>query len=144
MDNGDWIYARAYIGALNAGNAALAARLLSDSLDYLEAKFAFYELASQRLFGREIVQIQLLHANALNADAMPALLERLRRRGYAFVPLAVALADPAYAHADGYRGAAGISWMHRWAMAEDKPPAFYAGEPVVAPYVLTLANVKGE
>jgi peptidoglycan/xylan/chitin deacetylase (PgdA/CDA1 family) len=144
IDNGEWIYASAYVGTLGAGDAALAARLRRDYVDYMLAKFAFYEDESKRLFGREIAQVLLIHANALNADALPALLERLRRRGYVFVALAEALEDPAYAHADGYRGGAGISWLHRWAMAEQMPRAFYQGEPTVAQYVLDLAGVEGE
>jgi peptidoglycan/xylan/chitin deacetylase (PgdA/CDA1 family) len=144
VDNGDWIYARAYLEAEGKRDEALQARLRRDFVDYIDAKFRFYEDASRRLFGREIPQVLLLHANALNADTMPALLDRLRRRGYAFVSLADAVADPAYAHEDGYRGGAGISWMHRWAMAEEKPRVFYEGEPLVAQYVLDLAGVKGE
>lgn len=53
-------------------------------------------------------------------------------------------ADPAYRHADGYRGRAGISWLHRWAMAEKKPKVFYEGEPAVPQHVLDIAGVEGE
>ncbi|HQW80300.1 MAG: hypothetical protein IPF83_06360 [Rhodanobacteraceae bacterium] len=54
------------------------------------------------------------HANALNADALPALLDRLRRRG-----------------------GAGIPWLQ-------KPKTFYEGEPKVPEHVLDLAGVEGE
>ena len=144
IDNGDWIYARAYVEALNANDAALARRLRADFVAYMIAKFAFYETASRRLFGREIPQVLLLHANAINADTLPELLRAIRGRGYAFVPLETAVADIAYAHADGYRGGAGISWLHRWALTEKMPKDFYAGEPMVPPYVLALAGVDGE
>lgn len=144
VDNGEWIYARAYLLLRNAGKHDEAQALIPEYIDYLEAKFQFFEQASKRLFGREIAQVLLIHANALNADALPALLERLRRRGYDFVSLEDALADPAYQHADGYRGRAGISWLHRWAMAEHKPKVFYEGEPAVPQPVLDLAGVDGE
>lgn len=144
IDNGEWIYARAYVLLLNAGRVADARALIPGYIDYLEAKTQFFEQASKRLFGREIPQVLLIHANALNADALPALLHRFRRRGYDFVGLDTALADPAYAHADGYRGRAGISWLHRWAMAEHKPKVFYEGEPEVPKSVLELAGVAGE
>jgi peptidoglycan/xylan/chitin deacetylase (PgdA/CDA1 family) len=144
VDNGDWIWARAYVDALDAGDAALQRRLREDYVAYMDAKVAYYEQQSKRLFGREIAQVLLCHASALNADAMPALLARLVKRGYEFVPLDAALADPAYAHEDGYRGRAGISWMHRWAMAERKPRVFYEGEPVVPQWVLDLAGVESE
>jgi peptidoglycan/xylan/chitin deacetylase (PgdA/CDA1 family) len=144
VDNGEWIYARAYVLLLDAGRRDEAAALIPEYIDYMEAKFGFFEQASKRLFGREIAQILLIHANALNADALPRLLERIRRRGYVFVDLDTALTDPAYAHADGYRGRAGISWLHRWAMAEKKPKSFYEGEPAVPRQVLDLAGVDGE
>lgn len=144
IDNGEWIYARAYVLLMNAGEPDAARALIPEYIDYMEAKCQFFEQASKRLFGREIAQILLFHANALNADALPALLDRLRKRGYAFVTLDAALADPAYRHADGYRGRAGISWLHRWAMAEQKPKAFYEGEPAVPQQVLDLAGVEGE
>jgi peptidoglycan/xylan/chitin deacetylase (PgdA/CDA1 family) len=141
IDNGEWIFARAYVLLkTDVGRAGMRERYI----DYIDAKFAYYEDQSRRLFGREIPQVLLLHANSLNAAALPALLARIRRRGYAFENLDDVMADPAYAHADGYRGGAGISWMHRWAMAEDKPREFYQGEPTVPPDVLALAGVEGE
>ena len=144
VDNGEWIYARAYLLLLEAGKTEQARTLIPDYVDYMEAKCQFFEQASKRLFGREIPQVLLFHANALNADALPSLLDRLRRRGYQFVDLDSALADPAYQHADAYRGRAGISWLHRWAITEKKPRAFYEGEPAVPQHVLDLAGVEGE
>ena len=42
----------------------------------------------------------------------------LQARGYTFVSLDEALADPAYALADGYVGPRGLSWVHRWALGK--------------------------
>lgn len=144
IDDGDWIFARAYVGLVDAHRDAEAARLRARFVDYIVDKVVYYEAESRALFDREIAQVLLLHASALNADAMPALLARLRARGYAFVPIDQAVADPAYAHADGYRGRGGISWLHRWAMAEHKAPGFYAGEPVVPADVMQAAGVDSE
>jgi peptidoglycan/xylan/chitin deacetylase (PgdA/CDA1 family) len=144
IDNGDWIFARAYVNALNAKDVKLAADLRARFIGYIEAKFDYYEQQSKRLFGREIPQVLLLHASALNAAAMDELLQRVEKRGYTFVTLDEALRDPAYAHADGYRGGAGISWMHRWAMAEQRPRVFYDGEPEVPADVMALAGVDSE
>ena len=73
----------------------------------------------------------LLHANQLNADLLPQMLEMFRRRGYRFVTLDQALADPAYASADDYAGRGGFSWIHRWSRTmglapkgEPEPPAW--------------------
>lgn len=144
IDNGDWIFARAYVNALNAKDRRLATALRARFVDYIEAKFDYYEQQSKRLFGREIPQVLLLHASALNAAAMDELLKRCEKRGYVFVTLEEVLRDPAYAHADGYRGGAGISWMHRWAMAKERPRLFYQGEPEVPADVMALAGVDSE
>ena len=144
VDNGEWIYARAFLLLRNAGKHDEARALIPEYIDYMEAKCQFFEQASKRLFGREIPQVLLFHANALNADALPALLERLRKRGYAFIGLGTALADPAYLHADMFRGRGGISWLHRWAITEKKPKPFYEGEPAVPHHVLDIAGVEGE
>jgi len=60
---------------------------------------------------------------------MPELLAMFRRRGYSFVTLDRALADPAYQLPDEYVGRGGFSWIHRWSMtkkmkgqAEPDPP----------------------
>ncbi len=37
-----------------------------------------------------------------------------------------------------------MSWIQRWAMAEKVPKSFYAGEPTVPGWVMTLAGRDGE
>jgi hypothetical protein len=107
-------------------------------------KVDYYERQSQALLGYALPQVWLLHANALNAVAYAELVAAVRRRGYRAVTLDEALADPAYARPDGYSGRYGPSWLHRWAMAEQRPKAFYAGEPEVPRWVLDLAGVESE
>lgn len=63
---------------------------------HIEQSAAHFEALSERLFGREIPLILLLHANPLNADHLDDVLELLRQRGYRFITLDKALADPAY------------------------------------------------
>ena len=65
--------------------------------------------------------VLLLHANELNADHVGTLFDRLRQRGYHFVPLSKALEDPAYSSADRYVGRWGNSWMHHWEQAMGRP-----------------------
>ncbi len=103
-----------------------------------------YERQSHALLGYVLPQVWLLHANELNATTFVDLVAGVRRRGYRVVTLDEALADPAYARPDGYAGRYGPSWLHRWAMAEQQPKAFYAGEPVPPRWVLDLAGVDSE
>lgn len=145
LDNGEWIYARAYLAAQRDGDRAAAAELRHDYVRYLDAKAAYFEDESRRFLGRELPQILLIHANSLNADALPELLAMFQRRGYAFVDLATAAADPAYREQpDRFRGAGGISWLHRWALTAKRPRDFFAGEPAVPAPVLARAGVDSE
>jgi hypothetical protein len=82
--------------------------------------------------GREFPQVLLLHANQLNADLMPELLQMFRRRGYTFVSLDTALADEAYDLSEEYVGRGGFSWIHRWSMTMGMKPR---GEPEPAAWV---------
>jgi hypothetical protein len=59
--------------------------------------------------GREFPQILLIHANELNAETMPDLLARFRRRGYTFVALQDALKDPVYNLPEEQSGTGGFS-----------------------------------
>ncbi|MGH8027397.1 MAG: polysaccharide deacetylase family protein [Pseudoxanthomonas sp.] len=149
VDNGEWVWAFAYANVINAQpdtpeREALLQRLRLGYVPYMLNKLDYYEAQSLQLLGYALPQVWLMHANELNADSFAALVEATRRRGYRFVSLEEALRDPAYAHADGYNGRYGPSWLHRWAMAEKKPKEFYAGEPVVPKWVLELADVDSE
>jgi peptidoglycan/xylan/chitin deacetylase (PgdA/CDA1 family) len=120
IDNDEYVYAFAYADALRNGDSDLAARLGADYLRYMETVFASDEEVSQSLFGREIAQVLLLHANRLNGDHFPELTAMMRRRGYRFITLEAALADAAYRHPDTYVGAWGISWLHHWEITEGR------------------------
>ncbi|MEO8028330.1 MAG: hypothetical protein ABI823_17740, partial [Bryobacteraceae bacterium] len=50
-----------------------------------------------------------------------AMLDTMRKRGYAFISLDRALADDAYRTPDLYAGDAGISWLHRWSIELKRP-----------------------
>ena len=149
VDNGEWVWAFAYANVMDSqpdspARQGLLERLRLGYVPYMLNKLDYYEAQSTQLLGYALPQVWLMHANELNADTFVALVEGTLRRGYRFVTLEEALRDPAYAHADGYRGKYGPSWLHRWAMAENKPKDFYAGEPGVPKWVFELAGVASE
>jgi peptidoglycan/xylan/chitin deacetylase (PgdA/CDA1 family) len=135
VDNGEWIFGGAYARAGASGDAQLQRRLAAAYVPYMERVVRFYEDQSRQLFGREIPQVLLLHAYALNADHLDRLLNRLHGRGYRFIPLDEALADPAYASEDTYVGPGGITWLHRWAITRNVDRSMFAGEPDVPEWV---------
>ena len=142
VDNSEWIFARAYDEALDRDAEDQHRRLGATYVDYMEAMVEFYEGQSRALFEREIPQVLLVHANDLNADHLPALLARLRQRGYRFVDLEDALADPAYDSPDTYVGRGGITWLHRWAITRRVDRSIFAGEPTTPEWVKELAGIR--
>ena len=150
VDNGEWVWAFAYANVMNeqpesAERAASLARLRKGYVPYMLNKLDYYEQQSQALLGYALSQVWLMHANELNAATFAELVAATKRRGYRFISLEEALRDPAYARGiEGYDGRYGPSWLHRWAMAEKKPKAYYGNEPAVPQWVKTLAKVKYE
>ena len=120
LDNADYQYAALYT------RPEYRERVRQEYVPYMESVVAFFEERSVEVVGREFPQILLIHANELNADLMPDLLAMFRRRGYTFVSLEQALADPAYRLEDGYAGRNGFSWIHRWSRTKGLKPK---GEP---------------
>ena len=115
VDSDEWMWAHAYARALEREDAEVQARLRTDYVDWMMGVVAHFEGRAEAVVGRPIPHVLLVHANALAADTFEALAARLRARGYAFVSLDEALADPAYDRPDPYVGTNGISWLHRWA-----------------------------
>ena len=108
IDNAEYLYAALYT------TPSHRARARREYVAYMESVVAFFVRRARDVVGRDIPQILLIHANALNADLMPELLKMFRDRGYAFVSLEAALADPVYREPDPYVGGRGVSWIHRY------------------------------
>jgi len=141
IDNGEWIFARAYDIAESARDKKMKGRVLRTYRVYMETMVAYYEQQSVALFGREIPQILLLHANLLNAASFGEIAYILKRRGYEFISLAEALEDEAYQSEDTYTGPGGISWIHRWALTQGKKGDFFAEEPLVPDFIVEASQI---
>lgn len=144
IDNSDWIFARAYHNAVKADNKKQMKQVKDAYIPYMERMIAYYEDQSAQLFGREIKQVLLLHANELNADHFEVLARMIKKRGYRFISLAEALEDPAYGSADSFTGRGGISWIHRWAITKGKKGIFFKGEPEAPAFIKKLAGARYE
>jgi peptidoglycan/xylan/chitin deacetylase (PgdA/CDA1 family) len=121
IESADYAFARVYDAAAAAGDGARARAARSAYLEHTERMFEWFEGLARDEFGRDIRHIALMHANNLNADVLPDLLDHLKARGYRFITLGEALADAAYATPDRYVGGNGPSWLHRWSVALDRP-----------------------
>jgi peptidoglycan/xylan/chitin deacetylase (PgdA/CDA1 family) len=114
VEHADYLFNRIWTDP--ASDDALRTRTRDAYMAQLDTMLDFMEHLSRDIFGREIPQILLIHANDLNAECLDAMLTRLEARGYRIIPLKEALRDPAYATPDDYVGPAGISWLHRWSI----------------------------
>jgi peptidoglycan/xylan/chitin deacetylase (PgdA/CDA1 family) len=121
IENSDWLFSKVWSDAVRRGDRGSATRIKDAYLDFNDIMFGWFERLSAESFSRDIPQILLLHANALNAEVLPELLARIRARGYRFVSLDEAMADNVYEIRDGYVGKSGPSYIHRWAATRGLP-----------------------
>jgi peptidoglycan/xylan/chitin deacetylase (PgdA/CDA1 family) len=140
IDNDEYIFAAAYDRAGARGDVAQKQRVAAAYVPYMLAKFEFFERNSKDLFGRQIRQILLLHANPLNADHFGELAGMLEARDYEFITLDRALEDNAYQSEDTFTGTGGITWIHRWALTRGIDRKFFAGEPETPAFVAEAAR----
>ena len=143
IDNADYIFSRAYDNAFDKKDKALMKQIGEAYAPYMESKIDYWERQSMKLFGREMAQTLLIHANFINSDYLDDLFAMFRQRGYRFVTLEEALKDDAYRLPDTYVGPAGISWLHRW--AREKGREFIVpDEPKVPEFVMKASGFESE
>ena len=124
----DWMFLSAYQKAQkNADNAELK-RISDEYVRYVEAVLVFNEKTGEKLFGRQISHILLLHANEVTSKNLDRLLEMFERNGYRFVTLENAMRDPVYVFPEKYTPTS--DWLRHWAISKDQdyvgptPPDF--------------------
>lgn len=122
IDNNDWMFAAVYRRAETTGDRALQTRIGEAYVAHMATVLDHWEPYSAELTGgREPAQVLLLHANSLNRDWYPQVHALYLARGYRFIPLDEAMADPVYALRDDYVAANGVSWLHRWTFSKGRP-----------------------
>ncbi len=144
IDNSEWIFAFAYDSALSAKDTALQHFIGNAYIPYMEAKVRYFEKLSVKLFGRNINQILLIHANALNGDYLGELADMFIKNHYEFITIEDALKDEAFKSNDTYYKANGISWMDRWALTRGYKGDFFAGEPATPDFIMKIAKLSYE
>lgn len=139
LDTEDRLFAAAYGKAAARRDKQMMRHIGAAYLRYMDQITRYYETMSAALFRREIRQILLLHASALNADYFGQLIRAMKGRGYSFVSLERALEDKAYDSPDTYTGEDGISWLTRWAITKGVE-ADFPGAPVIPEFVVREAK----
>jgi len=141
IENSDFIFNVGYVRALAHKDEALAKRIRETYLDFTIAATEFAERVSPQIFGREIPQTLLLHANDLNADYLDELLTRFESRGYHFITLDEAMKDPAYLTKDTSVSSYGPTWLWRWMKTKGMDVSFQ-GDPDPPQWVVDLYRQK--
>jgi len=130
IENSDFIFNAIYVDALRSKDETTAKHLRQAYLDFAIVATEFAERISPQIFGREVTQTLLIHANDINADCLDEMLDRFAARGYHFVTLDEAMNDPAYQTKDTLVSKSGPTWLWRWmkskgmnvSFAEDPDP----------------------
>jgi peptidoglycan/xylan/chitin deacetylase (PgdA/CDA1 family) len=144
IDNSEWIFAYAYNLAYKENNSELMSKLGNDYIKYMIEKIKYYEDQSQKLFGRNIKQVLLIHANLLNAEYLGELLLAIKKYGYDFITLDETLKDDVYQSNNTYVGKYGPSWIHRWAITKGVADSFFEGNPRVPQYIKDFTDIQYE
>lgn len=144
IDNAEWIYASAYDKAFSERDSSKMSEIGQSYLTYMRSKLRFYEWMSDTLFGRQIRQIMLIHANRLNGDYYHSLCQVMSGDGYSFISLDEALKDAAYTSPDSFYGGGGISWLDRWALTRGYKGKFFSADPHVPKEIMEYAGIEYE
>jgi len=140
IDNEDYLFAVAYKRAQDKKDYILKLKIGADYVTYMEKKVQYYEKQANRLFGRDIKQILLVHASSLNSDYVDSLAVMFKRNNYEFISLDKALEDKAYHSEITKYGNWGISWIDKWAMSQGKKGDFFKDEPNTPEYIKKLSE----
>ena len=124
IENSDFVFNAPYVDGRQHDDAAFVRRVRKLYLDHTIAVTGFAEQISVEIFGREVPQTLLIHANDINADCLDEMLRRFEARNYRFITLDQAMKDPAYRIRDTYVGKTGPSWLFRWAKSLNKRVSF--------------------
>lgn len=138
--NEDFYFALAYRRTQVRKDTNLVKQIGHDYIVYMEKKLKYFEAMAYKLFGRDINQILILHANALNADYVDSLAAMFRKNNYDFVSIDKVLEDDAYKSRITVFGNWGISWLDRWALSKGKRGDFFRDNPPAPDYIKKLSE----
>ncbi len=93
----DYAYNDPYARCLAKNDTGAVEWMKQSYLQRAERSLSDAQAGAQRLYGRDIAHVMLLHIGGFETVMLPRLLDLLEQRGFQLVTLAEAEADPAYA-----------------------------------------------
>jgi len=97
LDHQDWSYEERWVNARKAGDEQALQRIALDYQGAFRIAVRHHEHVGDRLFGRAVPQILLLHANEVGAAQWDQAFSWLEETGHRFAGPDEVLADPAFA-----------------------------------------------
>ena len=98
LDFEDYLWNNPYARCSVQHDTAAIAWLRKSYLETADQYIQVFRDSSKQLYGHDIPYVLLLHIGAFDAQMLPQLIDLFRSRGFTFIPLQQALADPAYHH----------------------------------------------
>jgi len=129
VESSDWMLNAIYQYYLDKGEVKEAEKIGAIYIEKTLEYFSYFEKLTEEKYSKPIKQIYLCHDNLLNSVYLSKLIEGLKHRGYQFISLAEALADPVYSQSDAYYKKWGISWVYRWEKSKDERRRMMMAEP---------------
>jgi ketosteroid isomerase-like protein len=117
IDNSDYDFSQRWVKAGQASDQAAQDRIVQQYHESLHLSVLHHRSQGRRIFGRDVPQILLLHANAIGAGQWDRLFSWLESEGFRFADADEVLADPVFSEAHRYVGPRGVSF---WDRLEDR------------------------
>lgn len=136
----DYTFGKAYHNAYVEKNPLLMEKIANEYLNYVKLKLDFFEDFSRDLFNRDIAHVLRIHANLLNANFLPKIIQMLQKRDYGFTSLDSTLKDEAYKTRITKYSEKGLSWVFLWALSLEKGTELIKNDPKTPEYVFKLAK----
>jgi len=96
IDCSDGYYNQRYLALLAAGRSEPVRRLRRAYVRHLLERAAYYDNLARQVIGRSPMHVMRLHTSALNAAALPEVIEAFRAKGWHFVSARSAYEDALY------------------------------------------------
>ncbi|MCK5128043.1 MAG: polysaccharide deacetylase family protein [candidate division Zixibacteria bacterium] len=113
VDNDEYIYNLQFEKLFETVDSTKMAQLGYEYIEHMIAELEEAEGLAEKVLGRPINHVLLLHANQLNAFFLNDLLQAISDNGYDFISLDKALSDPIYTMEEAYVGHKGLSIIER-------------------------------
>jgi peptidoglycan/xylan/chitin deacetylase (PgdA/CDA1 family) len=113
LDNQDWAFAAPWGEAVRKGDDTAQAQVAREYHASLLHSIRGYRALGERLFGRPVAQVLLLHGGAVGAAQWDTLFTTLKAEGFRFATADEVLADPAFEATHRYVAERGASLWDR-------------------------------